>query len=64
MSKSGQAYVAATQGTMFTLYAVSKALGLPLSKEQEDFQKYLESIYPPDRGTIVERPEPMPREDR
>lgn len=46
MSKSGQTFVAATEGTQFTLYAVCKALGIPLSKEQEDFLAYLESIYP------------------
>ena len=47
MSKSGQAFVAATEGTEFTLYSMMKKLGLPLSKEQADFQAYLESKYPP-----------------
>lgn len=46
MSKSGQAYVAATQGHRFTLYAVCKAMGIPLTKEQERFQAYLERTYP------------------
>lgn len=46
MSKSGQAFVAATEGTQFTLYAVCKAMGIPLSKEQEEFQAYLERTYP------------------
>ena len=46
MSKSGQAFVAATEGHRFTLYAVMKALGIPLSKEQEKFQAYLERTYP------------------
>lgn len=47
MSKSGQAYVAATEGTQFTMYAVMRLLGIPLSKEQAAFQDYLESRYPP-----------------
>ncbi len=47
MSKSGQAFVASTEGTQFTLYAVCKAMGIPLTKEQEAFQRYLESKYPP-----------------
>ena len=47
MSKSGQAFVAATEGTQFTLYAVMKAMDIPLSKEQEEYQAYLESKYPP-----------------
>jgi len=46
MSKSGQAFVAATQGSQFTMYAVMRALGLPLTKEQEEFQDYLERTYP------------------
>lgn len=52
MSKSGNAYIAATQGTNFTLYAVCKALGIPLTEEQEKFQTYLESKYPP----VVDEP--------
>lgn len=51
MSKSGQAFVARTEGTQFTLYSVCRALGIPLSKEQEEFQKELERRYPP----IVEK---------
>lgn len=47
MSKSGQAYVAATEGTEFTLYSMMKMMGIPLSKEQEEFQAYLERTYPP-----------------
>ena len=47
MSKSGQALIAATEGTAFTLYAVMRAMGLPLTKRQEDFQAYLERKYPP-----------------
>jgi len=46
MSKSGQAFVAATEGHSFTLYAACRALGIPLSKEQEEFQAYLERTYP------------------
>lgn len=47
MSKSGQTFVAATEGTQFTLYAMCRALGIPLSKEQEEFQAELERKYPP-----------------
>lgn len=46
MSKSGQAFIAATQGHQFTLYAACKAMGMPLSEEQEKFQAYLERTYP------------------
>jgi len=46
MSKSGQAYVAATQGHQFTLYAVMKQRGMPLSKAQAECQAYLERTYP------------------
>lgn len=53
MSKSGQAFVAKTQGHRFTLYAVCKALGIPLTKEQEEFQAYLERTYP----AVVKREE-------
>ena len=35
MSKSGQAYVAATHGHCYTMYAVMRTLGIPLSEEQE-----------------------------
>ena len=67
MSMSGQAYVAATQGTSFTLYAASKAMGLHLTPEQEKFQAYLESVYPAVvEGEPVEPKvnEDDPREDR
>jgi len=47
MSKSGQTFVAATEGTQFTLYAMCKAMGIPLSKEQEEFQAQLEKRFPP-----------------
>lgn len=46
MSRSGQAFVAATRGHKFTLYAVMRLMGIPLSKEQEKFQAYLERTYP------------------
>ena len=46
MSKSGQAFVAATEGHQFTMYAVMRAMGLPLTEEQEKFQAYLERTYP------------------
>ena len=51
MSKSGQAFVAATEGHQFTLYAMCRSLGIPLTEEQEKFQAYLERTYP----TMVER---------
>lgn len=54
MSRSGQAYVAATQGTNFTMYSMMKVMGIPLSKEQAKFQAYLERTYP----TVVEKEEP------
>ena len=47
MSKSGQEFVARTEGTQFTMYAIMKTMGLPLTKGQEGFQAYLERIYPP-----------------
>ena len=46
MSKSGQAFVAATEGHKFTMYAMMRLMGIPLSKEQEEFQAYLERTYP------------------
>ncbi len=46
MSKSGQVFVAATEGHIFTLYAVMRAMGIPLTEEQEKFQAYLERTYP------------------
>lgn len=46
MSKSGQLFIAQTQGTEFTLYATMQKLGIPLSKEQQEFQKKLERKYP------------------
>ncbi len=47
MSQSEQIFVAKTKGTQFTLYAVCKAMGIPLTEEQKKFQDYLESKYPP-----------------
>jgi len=46
MSKSGQAFVAATHGHQFTMYAMMRMMGIPLSEEQEKFQAYLERTYP------------------
>ena len=46
MSRSGSVFIAATEGHQFTMYAVMRALGLPLTKEQEEFQAYLERTYP------------------
>lgn len=45
MSKSGNEFIAATKGPQHTLYAACKALGIPLTKEQEEFQQYLERKY-------------------
>lgn len=46
MSKSGQAYIAKTQGHQYTMYAVMKQLGIPLTEQQAKCQEYLESCYP------------------
>ena len=54
MSKSGQAFVAKTEGHQFTLYSMMRMMGIPLTKEQEEFQSYLEKTYP----AIVGKPEP------
>jgi len=53
VSKSGQAFVATTEGHQFTLYAMMRALGIPLTEEQEKFQAYLERTYP----AVVEKEE-------
>ena len=53
MSKSGNAYIAATQGHQSTLYAACRAMGIPLSEEQEKFQAYLERTYPAVVGNCV-----------
>jgi len=45
MSKSGNEFIARTQGTQFTLYAVCKAMGIPLTESQEKFQTHLERKY-------------------
>lgn len=37
MSKSGNEFIARTQGAQFTLYAVCEALGIPLTEEQKKF---------------------------
>ncbi len=47
MGRSGQAYIAATYGTSFTLYAACRASGIALTPEQERFQAELETKYPP-----------------
>lgn len=47
MSKSEQQFVAETEGTAFTMYAIMRSLGLPLSEYQERFQAELERMYPP-----------------
>jgi len=53
MSKSGQAFVAATEGHSFTMYSMMRAMGIPPSEEQEKFQAYLERTYP----AVVEKEE-------
>jgi len=53
MSQSGNLFIAKTQGTQHTLYAMCKAMGIPLTKRQEEFQTYLEGKYP----TVVENKE-------
>jgi len=46
MSRSGQAFVAATEGASRTMYAMMIMMGIPLTEEQAKFQAYLESKYP------------------
>lgn len=46
MSASGQWFVASTEGSSFTLYAMMKKFGIPLSERQERIQKQLEKLYP------------------
>ena len=46
MSRSGQAFVASTEGSQCTMYAVMRMMGLPLTEEQAKFQAYLERKYP------------------
>ena len=53
MSKSANQFIAATQGHQFTMYAVMKAMGIPLTEEQEKFQAYLERTYP----AVIEKDE-------
>ena len=53
MSKSGQAFIAATNGHQFTLYAIMRKMGIPLTKGQEECQAYLERTYP----AVVEKEE-------
>ena len=46
MSRSGQEFVAATEGASRTMYAMMIMMGIPLTEEQVKFQAYLESKYP------------------
>ncbi|MBA7567281.1 hypothetical protein ES708_08990 [subsurface metagenome] len=46
MGRSGQEFIAATEGSQFTLYAACEAMGIPLTEEQKKFQRYLERKYP------------------
>ena len=46
MSRSGQTFVAATEGSSRTMYAMMIMMGIPLTEEQAKFQAYLESKYP------------------
>ena len=57
MSKSGQWYVAATQGTQFTMYSAMQKMGIPLSEEQARVQAQLESMYPPVVNNIMDEEE-------
>ena len=52
MSRSGQAFVAATQGHQFTMYSMMRMMGIPLTKEQQACQEYLERTYP----AVVDEP--------
>ena len=47
MSQSGAWFIAAKEGTSFTMYAVMERLGIPLSPRQEACQRELERRYPP-----------------
>ena len=46
MGKSGQWYIARQYGADHTLYAACEALGLPLTPDQEAFQRHLEKMFP------------------
>ena len=46
MSRSGQEFVARTEGSNRTMYAMMIMMGIPLTEEQAKFQAYLESKYP------------------
>jgi len=46
MSRSGNWYIAETQGPQFTLYAAMRKLGIPLTPSQEACQSQLEKMYP------------------
>ncbi len=46
MSKSEQIFIAMTQGHTFTLYAMMRLMGIPLTEEQAKYQAYLEERYP------------------
>jgi len=45
MSRSGNEYIAATQGPEFTLYAAMKRMGIPLTEGQAEYQAELEEKY-------------------
>ena len=53
MGMSGQAYIAKTMGTQFTMYAAMRGLGIPLSEQQQKCQEHLEKIYP----RVVDQPD-------
>ena len=53
MSRSGQEFVARTEGSNRTMYAMMIMMGIPLTEEQAKFRAYLESKYP----AIVEKEE-------
>ena len=56
MGRAKQEWIARTEGPEFTLYAVCRALGIPLGKQQAEFQDYLERRYRPDMGRIETQP--------
>lgn len=60
MSRSGNEFIAQTQGAQFTLYAVMRMLDIPLSEEQEKFQRYLEKKYD-NREVVLSQKEEQPK---
>ena len=62
MSRSGNWYIAATQGPEHTLYAAMRAMGIPLTESQEKLQRYLEEKYGKKEVMLMQpRYKPWPR---